>query len=237
MKNSALKTLSLMTLTLAIACGHDPASEVTEIETVVLDGNRQVSRKVVEIDYRNGNEVDMVSTYRDGELREQLSYFYDMENNLVTRIDTIDPDSNVEKWLAEYNNDSKFPSFDSQVVNEADGVSLSYANGNLVSQREPPGLNVRYIYNGIDRLVTAKTDFSVQDFRWNGDLLTSTRTTNEGWRLPSSSLNTMKPVPSLLLATIPYTTEIFYDDEGRVHEVVTYYGGLSSRTITTYPVH
>ena len=94
-------------------------------------------------------------------------------------------------------------------------------------------MNVRYIYNDDDRLVTAKTDFSVQDFRWNGDLLTSTRTTNEGWGYQVQfEYNEAGAITSASYDS--YTTEIFYDDEGRVHEVVTYYGGLSSRTITTY---
>ena len=233
MKNSALKILSLMTLTFAVACGGDPAAPmITEIETVSLEGSRQVFHTIVEINYRNGNEIDLVSTYRDGELRERLSYFYDIDNNLVTRIDTIDRHSNVETWLAEYNSDSEISFMRKSGSPRADGVTLSYANGNLVSQRGPD-LNVRYIYNDDDQLVTAKTDHNIKDFRWDGDLLTSTLTTNEGWDYEVEF--EYNENGALTAASYDsYRTEIFYDDEGRVHEVIKYYGSLSSRTITTY---
>ena len=123
MKNSALKILSLMTLTFAVACGGDPAAPmITEIETVSLEGSRQIFHTIVEINYCNGNEIDLVSTYRDGELRERLSYFYDIDNNLVTRIDTIDRHSNVETWLAEYNSDSEISFMRKSGSPRADGV-------------------------------------------------------------------------------------------------------------------
>ena len=65
MKNSALKILSLMTLTFAIACGHDPASPmITEIETVVLYDYEVNQQYFTEIDYRNGNEkTSSVTSY------------------------------------------------------------------------------------------------------------------------------------------------------------------------------
>ena len=212
MKNSALKILSLMTLTFAVACGGDPAAPmITEIETVSLEGSRQIFHTIVEINYRNGNEIDLVSTYRDGELRERLSYFYDIDNNLVTRIDTIDRHSNVETWLAEYNSDSEISFMRKSGSPRADGVTLSYANGNLVSQRGPD-LNVRYIYNDDDQLVTAKTDHNIKDFRWDGDLLTSTLTTNEGWDYEVEF--EYNENGALTAASYDsYRTEIFYDDE------------------------
>lgn len=233
MKNSALKILSLMTLTFAVACGDDPAAPmIAEIETVLLDGSQELSRTVVEIDYRNGNEVDLVSTYRNGELRERLSYYYDIDNNLVNRIDISSGDSKIQTWLAEYNSDSEISFIRQSGSPRVDGVTLSYANGNLVSQRGP-NLNVRYIYNHADQLGTLKTGYNVTDFRWNGDLLTSTRTTTDGW---SETVEFDYNEDGAIIAASydSYRTEIFYDNEGRVHEVINYYGSLSSRSITTY---
>jgi hypothetical protein len=233
MKNAALKILGLMTFTLLVACGDDPAAPmITEIETSYIQDNQISSHVLTEVDYRNGNEIDFVSTYRDGQLSEQSSYYYDSENDLVNRIDSTYRESQVATMLAEYDSNSNLSSLSRPSNSVTGSVRFRYKNGYL-SSISSANFDFQLTYNQKNQLeMTESSDFSI-NFRWTDDVLTSLRTTNS---YETSKTEFFYNPEGKIYKTIVGTNEsqIFYDEQGRIEEISTYFSGSNFRKITTY---
>ena len=165
MRNSTLKILSLMTLTFAVACGDDPAAPmITEIDTIVLDGSMVLSHTIVEIDYRNGNEVDMVSVFENGSPQVQRTFHYDPEHHSVNQIDIKLFGSDTHTMMAKYNENLDISLIYDEVTTESNGTKLLYENGNLIAH-QGPNLDVHHTYNQLGQLELSKTDRYHRNFR------------------------------------------------------------------------
>lgn len=233
MKKSALKIISLMTFTLVMACGDDSAAPmITEIKTMVVDGPMIRSSTVMEIDYRNGNEVDLVSVYRNGVHYEERAYYYDPHNRSVDRIDLTLLGSKTQTMLAEYNEHSDISLIYEDGSTRASGTSLQYEDGFLISHKGP-NLDVLHTYSNDGRLESSKTANTHLNLRWTDALLTSIRKTSEG-----ATFNTQfeynKDGQVTHVSSELEETEITYDVRGRIHKVIRSFGNLSHRSITTY---
>jgi len=233
MKNSALKLLGLITLTLTVACGDNTAAPmIAEIETILLHDYEVEEHYITEIDYRNGNEVDLVSVYSGNTQIGNKSFYYDIDDNVVTRIDYNYESSALNfTMLADYNSDLQLTKLFCPNASPDESIKLGYKQDRLSSLRSSD-YNVSHDYNFNGELERSTKDDLEISLRWTDGLIKSLRETLSGDSVKTDFFYDGDRLHDV--STDEFMSFITYDDQGRITEIHTMYLHFPIDVYTTY---
>jgi hypothetical protein len=233
MKNAALKIIGLVTLTFMVACGNDPvAPMIAEIETIVIDGYGVTKTYVTEVDYRNGNEVDVVRYYEDYRQSAQKSFYYNIDMNRIKRIDYSYPDSDDDFTIhAERNGDEQLTRLYDPSTSSITDIRFSYSQDRRTSES---GTDYRatHTYNSSGDLENSRKDNYAVNLRWVDGVLNSFRETMYGISFKMTYNYFNDRIFDIYQDDI--VCNISYDDQGRISEIHTFYIDEVREVITTY---